>query len=273
MSQDPKQLAGATAAYWEERLETLPGLHGVGFATYGQTFNEWMYRVRKRVFLKHVAELPIQLSKINVLDVGSGTGFWVEAWKSLGVKALTASDLTNVASERLRALYPGCRVQRLDISSEDAVEILDDRYDLISAIDVLFHITSDDAYTAALSNISRALKPGGYFLFSENLPHHGLPRSNTQVNRTLEKVSELLASVELRIVKRVPMFVLMNRPFDTRWQHAAWFWGFFMKPLVFLPWLGNLYGAMLYPLECLLLHKVAEGPSTEFIICQKVQNI
>src|SRR5215472_3413538 len=254
-------VAGTAAAYWEKRLEGAQGLEGVGFINFGRSFNEWMYRVRKRIFLDQIAQLPIDLLAARVLDIGSGTGFWVEVWKSLGVQALTASDITRVASQRLAEAYPENRVVQLDISSPKAIETLGSRYDLISAIDVLFHITSDDAYVAAIANVGRLLDGGGYFVLSENLPHHELPRSRTQVNRTLEKVDQAIQKAGMRMIKRVPMFVVMNTPFDTQWVPAAWLWRQFMKPLVFLPWLGNLYGAALFPLECLLLKTIVEGPS------------
>jgi SAM-dependent methyltransferase len=264
---------GTAAAYWEKRLEGAQGLEGVGFINFGRSFNEWMYRVRKRVFLDQIAQLPIDLPNARVLDVGSGTGFWLKVWKSLGVKQLTASDITHVASRRLAEAHPENRVVQLDISSPRAVETLGSRYDLISAIDVLFHIISDDAYVSAITNVGRLLDSGGYFVLSENLPHRELPSSRTQVNRTFARVDEVIRKTGMLVIKRVPMFVLMNTPFDTRWRSAGWLWGLFMKPLAVVPALGNLYGAALYPLERLLLKTIVEGPSTELVICQKVQSI
>ncbi|HME11381.1 MAG TPA: class I SAM-dependent methyltransferase [Candidatus Acidoferrum sp.] len=260
---------GSPAEYWEQRLTKLGGLDGVGFIGFGLAYNEWMYRVRKRIFLKHIRSVAFDPSTAQVLDVGSGTGFWVEVWKSLGVKKLTASDITVVASERLREKYPEYRVLRMDITSPEA-GAPGQQYDLISAIDVLFHIVDDGGFSRTFTNVGRLLKPGGFFLFSENLPHRAIPHSVTQVNRSLESVSAEVAGAGMRIVKRVPMFVVMNAPVDVRSAFLLRLWKLFMAPLQHFPVLGNAYGAALFPLECLLLEIFREGPSTELVICQKV---
>jgi hypothetical protein len=63
-------------AYWEERLRRHPGLEGVAHAGLGEGLNGWMYRVRRRVFLREVnALLGAERRGLRVLDVGSGNGF------------------------------------------------------------------------------------------------------------------------------------------------------------------------------------------------------
>lgn len=260
----------SSAAYWEHRLRTMDGIEGVGSIPHGRDFNEWMYKVRKHVFLRRVSELKINYADARVLDIGSGTGFWLDVWKSLGVENLTGSDLTTIAVERLRGRFPTHRMLTLDITAADARAVAKDQFDVISAFDVLFHIVSDAAFHSALANISALLKPGGLFLFSENLPHREMARAQTQVNRSLERVTGELSSAGLRILQRGPMFVLMNAPVDASWRHAMLAWKVFMKPVALYPALGKLYGAALFPLESFLVDRVKEGPSTEFVVCQKV---
>ena len=81
-------------AYWENRMSEKWGLHGVGHISYGRSYNEWLYRVRKRVFLRHIQRLRIELRTTAVLDVGSEIGFWLNTWKSVGVRNLIGTDLT-----------------------------------------------------------------------------------------------------------------------------------------------------------------------------------
>lgn len=262
-SQDPAQ-------YWEQRLSTLKGLDGVGFIGLGLAFNEWMYRVRRRVFLREVVKITGNSVDGNVLDIGSGTGFWLKVWSSQGAKNLTGSDLTKVATEDLKLKYPQDRILQLDITSPETSKRLNETFNYISAIDVLFHITSDDGFSTAIANISKLLKKNGYFIFSENLPHERKERAVTQVNRTLEKVTGELDGNGLRIVSRVPMFVLMNAPIDSNWKPSNRLWQLFMMPLHFFPVLGHVYGTTLYPFEILLTRLLSEGPSTELVICQKI---
>ena len=52
-------------------------------------------------------------------------------------------------------------------------------FDAVSAFDVLFHIVDDAAYGRAFQNIASLLKPGGWFLWSDNFlkanPRSGSP--------------------------------------------------------------------------------------------------
>jgi len=258
-------------AYWEDRLGRNWGLEGVGYITYGVPYNRWLYRVRRRVFLRHIKALPLDFEKTSVLDVGSGTGFWVEMWRSLGVRAITASDFTQVVVERLRQTCTGCPVVRLDIAAPlEEQGISEGAFDVISAFDVLFHITDDERYRSALSNVSRLLATGGYFVFSDNFPQGKTLRTEHQVCRSFEEISSVLRGCGLSLVRRVPMFVLMNAPVDTRGRWPCFLWKLFMLPMhVFHP-LGALYGALLYPLEIGLTRMLSKGPTTEMMICRKV---
>ena len=255
--------------YWEQRLARHRGLGGVGYIGLGLAFNQWAYRIRRTVFLREVTKLMGNYSEATALDIGSGTGFWIDVWSTLGLKSVTASDITAYAAANLRQKFPHNRVIQHDISSIDAVNALGTGYDFVSAIDVLFHIISDSRYSLALSNVARVLKPGGFFIFSENLPHRQSLRSATQVNRTLEEVTRVLGRCGLTIRRRVPMFFLMNTPVDCESEFVKWAWKIFMTPLQFAPVLGHLYGAGLYPLEFLFTRLIDEGPSTELVICQK----
>lgn len=61
--------------YWEERLGQRWGLESVGDRSLSRSFNEWMYRVRRHRFLQQVADLNLRVPELDVLDIGSGTGF------------------------------------------------------------------------------------------------------------------------------------------------------------------------------------------------------
>ncbi len=103
--------------YWSERLEQTYSLAGVGWLGLGEPFNRWMYAVRRRVFRRTI-RASVDLEGARVLDVGSGTGFYVGLWRELGVADITGSDLTGVAVERLRYLFPEVRFEQLDISGD-----------------------------------------------------------------------------------------------------------------------------------------------------------
>jgi SAM-dependent methyltransferase len=219
--------------------------------------------------LRHVLALHLDLRQATVLDVGSGTGFWVDVWKSLGPKTVTASDVTQCAANQLRQRHPEIRVVRLDISSHDATQTLGTHYEIISAMDVLFHITCDEDFATAIANLSRLLRPRGFLVFSDNMLQRERPATATQANRTLETVQKHLSRNGLQIIRRAPMFFMMNAPIDVSSDAVRGLWRTMMAPLRRFPALGSLYGAALFPLDLVLTQIVSQSPSTELVICQK----
>jgi SAM-dependent methyltransferase len=257
------------AKYWEHRLQKNWGLHGVGHISYGVPYNRWLYKVRRHIFSRETRNIPVEWNRADVLDVGSGTGFWIEAWKALGVRSVTGSDITHTSVERLRKAYPGSQILQLDISGSLEQQNVTGSYDVISAFDVLFHIIDDADFTAALVNVARLLRPGGFFIFSDNFLRGCGRKASHQINRTMKEISIALASAKLHIVHQVPMFVLMNAPIDTEHEWLLFLWRTMMFPIHLVPLLGHLYGAALYPLELCATHFLKESPTTEMMICHK----
>jgi SAM-dependent methyltransferase len=257
--------------YWESRLASKWGLHGVGHISYGKPYNEWLYRVRKQVFLRQVNRLSINLSEANVLDVGSGTGFWLDVWRSFGVKNVVGSDLTRVAVDNLRSEKPGMDIRQIDITERASIAGMEGRFDVVSAFDVLFHITDEDRLRSALENVSSLLRAGGWFLFSDSFLHTKSKHAAHEVDRTLDDFARELKTNKLEIRQRVPVFVVMNTPIDARFEFVQLLWRVFMLPVRLIPALGHVYGAVLYPLEIFLTDVMKESPATEMMICQRIQ--
>jgi 2-polyprenyl-3-methyl-5-hydroxy-6-metoxy-1,4-benzoquinol methylase len=257
------------ASFWEQRLSQNPSLVGVGHIGFSLAYNQWMYRLRRAVFLRHVRSLGVDFRKAEVLDVGSGVGFWIRVWRSLGVQSLTGSDITAFATQKIAVENPGIRAVQLDIASPAVQETLGGKYDLVSAIDMLYHIVSDADYEAAFANLSQLLKSGGHLIITENLLHQSVAKTPVQSNRTLNLVMELLARNGLSVIRRAPVFVLMNYPVDTRSALLKRLWLLATLPASYLEFMGNLYGALLYPMDLALTKLLKEGPSTEILICRK----
>ena len=254
-------------AFWEERLGTDWTETGVGYRALGRPFNEWMYRVRRDVFLERMGSLGVDWSRASVLDVGSGTGFYVRAWQQLGAASITGSDLTEAAVARLRDRFPALRFERLDIADPgDALAGAD--FDAVSCMDVLFHITDDDRYTAAVESIARLVRPGGYFVLSENFLHRPTQRGANQVNRTIGWITACLDRAGFNVLHRAPFLVLMNAQVDAGpvWRKV---WGGTLRAATLTEPTGWLAGAALYPLERRLVRARTESPTTEIMVCRR----
>jgi SAM-dependent methyltransferase len=254
--------------WWEARHRERAGFDAVGYAGAGEAYNAWLYRVRRTLFRRHVA--PLAWRDSSVLDVASGTGFYLERWSETGAGEVVGSDVSETAVLRLRASFPDLRIDRFDVSGAVG-ELPQRQFDLVSAFDVLFHLLDDAAYGRAVANLARLTKPGGLLVISENFRLAGPRRfASVQVNREEGEILALLAEAGFAVVERRPMFVVMNAPargnsprLDAWWQRAH-------RLLIRRPSLGGVLGAALYPVELACLRVVREAPSTELAICRRV---
>ena len=253
--------------FWNERLARDWTSSGVGYQALGRPFNTWMYRVRRHVFQREVARLSPG-RHTSVLDIGSGTGMYLDWWRAAGAGAVTGSDLTPAAVEQLRTHYAPMQIEQLDVTTGPG-PFPAGAFDLVSCMDVLFHITDDELYQAALATIATVLRPGGAFVFSENFLNRPSDRSAHQVNRTREWITTALAAHGMRLERRRPMLVLMNAQVDAPfWWRKAW--GGFLRAATLTPVTGWAAGAALYPVERALTRLLQESPTTELAVARRV---
>src|SRR6266540_2803845 len=118
----------------------------------------------------------------EILDVGSGTGFYLDRWRELGLERTTGSDVSDIAVERLQRRYPSLNIVQLDIGEESSAELAQRQFDIVSVFDVLFHITDDLKYHRAFENLAKLVRPGGLLVFSENFVHGESSRVAQQIN-------------------------------------------------------------------------------------------
>jgi len=254
--------------YWEERLAKTPGLSGVGFLGLGKNYNDWLYRIKRAVFLRTMRTTGLDFGASKVLDVGCGTGFFIERWKELGVRNLVGVDLTNAAVENLRPKHRDATFYQLDIGGP-LHTLHPGTFDIVSSFDVLYHIVDDVKYDTAIGNISSLLKPGGRFVWSDNFVHEATKRGVQQVCRSLQEIESILAAKGLEVVERRPCFYLMNTPVDSSNPLGKLFWRALSAAVSRSEIAGYAIGAGLYPLELVLTRWARESPSTEIMICRK----
>ena len=254
--------------YWETRLEAQFNLGSVGYRGLGEMYNRWLYKVRRSVFTRTINTLSMPLQNAKVLDVGSGTGFYIDRWIEQSVRDLMGSDITEIAIEQLRQRYPQYNFFQVNIGGS-IDPLVNFRFDIISAFDVFFHILDNQDYQNAVRNVFSLLTPGGYFIFSENFIHGNAKTSPHVVSRSLTTIQKVLTDNDFSIVDRFPMFYLMNKPIDSSNEILHGFWQMLRylasKNEVF----GFAIGGFLFPLELGLINWVKESPSTEVMVCKK----
>jgi SAM-dependent methyltransferase len=114
----------------------------------------WWYRGRRRVIRAELDRLPIP-PNAQILDAGCGSGRTLEELVDYG--EVFGVELNEDAAEVARNRGVGeVRIGRLeDIPFED------DRFDLITCLDVLEHVEDD---RVGLLELKRVVKPGGWLL-------------------------------------------------------------------------------------------------------------
>lgn len=257
--------------FWNERIRRNPNESGVGCANVGLAYNRWLYRIRSHRFDQLVARLGRDMRQTRVLDIGSGTGFYIDKWLSAGACQVEGLDFSPAAIELLQQRFPETTFHLADITRGMPAG-LSGPFDVISAFDVMFHQVDDADYLAALRNFAQLLKPDGCLLFSENFVHRErLRNGDYHYSRTLRQIESLLQQAGFRLESRRPMFVLMNAPDDARgWLAPAW-WRLVRFALRQGEWTSWLAGACLYPLERILTSLKRESPTTEIALCRLQQ--
>jgi SAM-dependent methyltransferase len=256
-------------SYWDARHTKRYGPESVGYVGLGVPFNIWMYRVRARVVTRELRKAGIDVARSDVLDIGSGTGFYIDLWERLRAKTITGADFAPFAVRALQEKFPSHRFVELDVTTESLSAALG-QFDVISAFDIFYHIIDDERYEQAFRNVKSLLRPEGYFVFSENFLSRQRETSAHQVSRTRAEIAALLEREGFEVVSHAPVFLLMNRPLKSSSRFLAATWRFIERVTANRdrPRLGHWLGAALYPIETFCLRFVSTGPSTEMMICR-----
>lgn len=255
--------------YWEARLTKRTNIEGVGYLKLGIAFNNWTYRVRKFAFKKQIHDLKLNPAEWNVIDLGSGIGFYISLWKELKAKSITGADLTEVAYKELKIKFPENNFYRIDLG-ENLPDYFPKGFDAVSCMDVLFHIVDDTRFEKAVSNIASILKPGGYFFYSDIFMHDKEIRAEWQVVHTLDYLENLFRKNGFEIIRRRPFMYLTNPPVDSKNPILKTSWWVMERAIKFFKPLGEIIGTLLYPLEIVLVATTKEGPSSEIMVLRKV---
>ena len=255
--------------YWEETLTTDFDESGAAHPNLAQSFNRSLYRsVRASTdaILRANALAPQE-----VLDVGFGTGIWLDFWRARQVRRLMGVDLTEIAVSRARLRYPDVEVAQVDIGSESipfaAVE-------LVSAMNVLLHVVDPAAFTRALRTLRAALRDGGWLLAMEPVavrPAHLRPGPSAAV-RTLEEWRTELGAAGFQLVDLRPATCVLANPVDARSQrqldalNALWFG--VVRLVGRSERRGAVVGGALYAVDRICTRLARVGPSAKLLLAR-----
>lgn len=265
------------SAYWQELLEDEFDEGGVGYPRLARSVNRAMYRSMERSVAR-VLELASTPAPRRVLDVGSGTGIWIEFWRHRGAAGLTGVDLTATSVHHLRSRWPEHEFLQADIGDID-IE-LPGGYDIVSAMSVLLHIVDDDRFRQACSNLASSLRVGGTLILIDPVVVHRWwgPPFGADANSKARPLADYqaglqAAGLELQLMR--PATVLLANVVDTRtalaFRALRLYWDLLMRGVGPRERLGAFVAAILEPADRLATSLARTGPSAKVLVARRVR--
>ena len=193
-------------SFWEDRLTQHRDISGTGEPGLSVAYNRACYRLRDQVLSRALAETNVSLANAEVLDVGSGVGFFVAYYLRAGAR-VTGVELTEVGAVYLREHYPEAQILHGDVS---AMEI-PGQYDVVNAFDVLYHIVDGAKWESAVRRLSNAVRPGGVFLLTDQLQKRDGVEEAHNVMRNRARYERIFSELGLRVEFEAPTHYFLNR--------------------------------------------------------------
>jgi glycosyltransferase involved in cell wall biosynthesis/SAM-dependent methyltransferase len=266
--------------YWGE-LHRRSDLSAVGQAALPPAINDWLYRILEgnlRRFLRR-CRLVAEPGRQVVFDVGIGIGYWVRFWRSLGYARVDGCDLVPEvvarADAEARARGDVARFVVADVS--DPAQLPDERYDLVSCMNVLLHVVDDATFERALHGIARLVAPGGALLLAEPIlldPSYELPFDPTKHSRAraLQRYRGPLEVAGLQLVDLRAGTVLANNPIEAGSPEAfaryTWWWRLVARRTKANPRSARWIGPLLFVVDRLAMSTRA-APTTKFALFRR----
>lgn len=159
--------------------------------------SHWWFVGRRAIlegFLRQIlSRINGKREKINILDVGCGTGANIEMLSQFG--SAEGVDVSDDALEFCR--QKGLKVQK---GLAEALPFADESFDLTTALDVIEHLDDD---VAGLREMFRVTKGGGYSLFfvpafmwlwgvQDDISHHRIRYTRKQIVGRIEKAGYIV---------------------------------------------------------------------------------
>jgi len=266
------------SAYWEGLLKDDFDESGVGYPQLARSVNRAMYRSMERSVTDGLETVVAPSASPQILDIGSGTGLWIEFWRRWGATNLTGVDLTAASVQRLQSRWPEHDFLQVDVG--DANAALPDGNDIVSVMSVLLHIVDEDRFSRSFVNVAAALRLGGVLVLIDPVVVHRWwgPPFGAEANskaRPLEDYRAALESAGLELQLLRPATVLLANVVDTRtalaFRALRLYWDLLMRGVGPRELPGAAAAAVLGPTDRLAMRLARTGPSAKVLIARRVR--
>lgn len=157
----------------------------------------------------------------SLLEGAVGVGAYSPLWNRIGVARWTGIDISPTAIEDLSRKQPIGEFLVRDMTTPGLVSTLPQAgYELVTAIDVLFHVVDDRLFRAAVENLAACVAVGGHLLVSGVfLDQSRLTAPHVRHRSLADLASELPKDFEL--VGRRQVFSILDDPVPRNGFHPG----------------------------------------------------
>jgi SAM-dependent methyltransferase len=181
----------------------------VGHAQLG-AYNRVAYQLRLAALQSIVVGLP-NWPRLRVFEAAFGVGFYLRFFARAGVAQLTGVDLSSGAVAQLQHAFPLYRLFQHDLTVP--LPLSPRTFDLVTAIDVLYHIIDDRDWSKALRQVCDLVAPGGALVFTDKFPASEPYQKFAHVRRRPQAMyADVIRSAGLELSAVRPVFVFMDDP-------------------------------------------------------------
>jgi SAM-dependent methyltransferase len=268
--------------YWERRLSSRLDITTVGYKGLGYIYNDWLYRARTRSLKRAIHQMEIECIGKSIIELGVGSGVWVPFWQQQGIAKLVGVDITLSSTLTLSKRYPQYNFVQSNLGAENPF-YSDAPFDLVTAFDVLFHITDNHQFSTAIATIASLVKSKGFVLITDGFCEQSTGPRFHQHFRSQDFYLRELSKVALRPVHWEPIFFLMTGTPCSHSQHGP------ISPILLkhrfidfvhravrklagrkqTEWCNHLIGGLLYSIDGLLGSATETGSTLKILVAQK----
>ena len=237
------------ATYWGELVTGTTGveLDQVGWEDMGRAFNERAYRLRGRAFDIAVAqwlreraeqrdrrtdstpgEVPLvgpDAEQTRVFEAGFGVGYYLENWRRMKASRVVGVDISAAARDNCLQRYPEFDLRTGDVAlmtDWPDIDELQGSFDIVTCIDVIYHVVNDEDAARAISGLASLVAPGGVLLMTDKFiaGASSVQEAPHCRRRSLSWYTDIVAPSGLRLHRVIPVFWCMDKP--TPNPHRDW---------------------------------------------------
>jgi 2-polyprenyl-3-methyl-5-hydroxy-6-metoxy-1,4-benzoquinol methylase len=256
---DPKK-------YWDARLKKYCNLRGVGYISGDEYFNKYLYKAKVRTLERVIRKFNISFENKEILDVGSGIGFWIDYYLSKNAPLIWGVDISSEAIRYLSKKYAD--QNRVKLSEDDFSNLsLNKKFDIVNAFDVSYHVCDDTLWNKFVENLCKHVKEFGFIFISDTFREDYRSDIVHVKFRPLIAYERIFRKYGIQIISLIPMYSILGGPFTGRQKIDRLLW--IIHTLFVFASRCKLLANFLYFIDSLLIHLKPFGISTKLLVVQK----